>query len=75
MKRTYTCRHCARVFKRSEHCARHERVHTQEKPFACAYCDRKYARKCVSHHRFAPKRQLNHGMRVLTLSQRPRQAA
>ena len=47
MKRTYTCRHCARVFKRSEHCARHERVHTQEKPFACAYCDRKYARKCV----------------------------
>ncbi|KAK7193216.1 hypothetical protein DPSP01_008183 [Paraphaeosphaeria sporulosa] len=45
MKRTYTCRHCARVFKRSEHCARHERVHTQEKPFSCAYCDRKYARK------------------------------
>ncbi|KAF1966781.1 hypothetical protein BU23DRAFT_311752 [Bimuria novae-zelandiae CBS 107.79] len=45
MKKTYTCRHCARVFKRSEHCARHERVHTQEKPFPCAYCDRKYARK------------------------------
>lgn len=46
-KKQYTCRHCARVFKRSEHCARHERVHTQEKPFACAYCDRRYARKCV----------------------------
>lgn len=61
MKRTYTCRHCARVFKRSEHCARHERVHTQEKPFACAYCDRKYARKCVSRHqpraRLASNRQ------------------
>lgn len=45
MKRTYRCRHCARIFKRSEHCARHERVHTQEKPFPCAFCDRRYARK------------------------------
>lgn len=33
------------MFKRSEHCARHERVHTQERPFPCHYCDRRYARK------------------------------
>ncbi|KAF2707453.1 hypothetical protein K504DRAFT_383718 [Pleomassaria siparia CBS 279.74] len=45
MKRTYQCRHCSRLFKRSEHCARHERVHTQERPFPCSFCERRYARK------------------------------
>ncbi|KAF2459626.1 hypothetical protein BDY21DRAFT_420118 [Lineolata rhizophorae] len=45
IKKTYTCRGCHKVFKRSEHCTRHERVHTQEKPFSCRYCDRRYARK------------------------------
>ncbi|PSN62537.1 hypothetical protein BS50DRAFT_501736 [Corynespora cassiicola Philippines] len=44
-KRIYRCKFCERVFKRSEHCARHERVHTQERPFPCAFCDRRYARK------------------------------
>ncbi|OCL08029.1 hypothetical protein AOQ84DRAFT_389133 [Glonium stellatum] len=45
VKKTYKCRNCQKVFKRSEHCARHERVHTQERPFPCHYCDRRYARK------------------------------
>ncbi|KAF2869110.1 hypothetical protein BDV95DRAFT_578392 [Massariosphaeria phaeospora] len=44
-KRVYRCKYCARVFKRSEHNARHERVHTQERPFSCAFCDRTYSRK------------------------------
>ncbi|ORY15877.1 fungal-specific transcription factor domain-domain-containing protein [Clohesyomyces aquaticus] len=44
-KRVYRCGHCARQFKRSEHCARHERVHSGEKPFDCSYCNRRYARK------------------------------
>lgn len=47
-KRVYRCQHCGRIFKRSEHCARHERVHTNERPFQCGFCDRKYARKWVS---------------------------
>lgn len=68
-KRTYTCRHCARVFKRSEHCARHERVHTQEKPFACAYCDRRYARKCVLCTRRPRPSEADRA--VLTFLQRP----
>ncbi|KAF2176405.1 hypothetical protein K469DRAFT_607516 [Zopfia rhizophila CBS 207.26] len=46
-KRVYQCKHCARIFKRSEHCARHERVHTHERPFSCRFCDRRYARKSV----------------------------
>ncbi|KAF2502680.1 hypothetical protein BU16DRAFT_16843 [Lophium mytilinum] len=44
-RRIHKCRSCHREFKRSEHCARHERVHTQEKPFACRFCTRRYARK------------------------------
>ncbi|KAL1620815.1 hypothetical protein SLS56_009482 [Neofusicoccum ribis] len=50
-RRVYKCRDCARVFKRSEHCARHERVHTRERPFACRFCSKKYARKdLVTRH-------------------------
>ena len=48
VKRIYKCRDCQKVFKRSEHCARHERVHTQERPFPCHYCDRRYARKSAT---------------------------
>ncbi|KAK0614822.1 Transcriptional regulator ADR1 [Lasiodiplodia hormozganensis] len=50
-RRVYKCTTCARVFKRSEHCSRHERIHTRERPFACQYCHKKYARKdLVTRH-------------------------
>ncbi|KAL2786638.1 hypothetical protein BJX66DRAFT_341956 [Aspergillus keveii] len=35
------------TFKRSEHCARHQRGHTQEKPFPCRYCPKSYTRADV----------------------------
>ncbi|KAK1709487.1 hypothetical protein BDP67DRAFT_387624, partial [Colletotrichum lupini] len=41
----YKCAHCPKVFKRSEHCIRHERSHTNEKPYACQYCLKTYSRK------------------------------
>ncbi|KAF2086219.1 hypothetical protein K490DRAFT_4660, partial [Saccharata proteae CBS 121410] len=44
-KRTYRCPDCHRNFKRREHCARHQRTHTRERPFPCQFCGKTYARK------------------------------
>ncbi|KAL1909825.1 hypothetical protein Sste5344_004332 [Sporothrix stenoceras] len=50
-RRQYKCAFCQKVFKRSEHCIRHERTHTNEKPFSCRYCRRSYSRKdLVTRH-------------------------
>lgn len=50
-KRNFVCPVCKRTFKRSEHCARHQRAHTQERPFPCKFCDRRYARRdLVARH-------------------------
>ncbi|KAF9891621.1 hypothetical protein FE257_003632 [Aspergillus nanangensis] len=44
-RRRFKCGSCEKTFKRSEHCARHELMHTQERPFACRYCSKSYGRK------------------------------
>lgn len=44
-KRGYVCDTCGKAYKRSEHCIRHQRSHTNEKPFKCKFCHRRYARK------------------------------
>ncbi|KAI5776940.1 hypothetical protein EDC01DRAFT_432804 [Geopyxis carbonaria] len=52
-KRSYQCRHCATTFRRSEHCVRHERSHTLEKPYGCRICHCHFSRKdlVVRHER------------------------
>ncbi|PYH29949.1 FTFMHR domain-containing protein [Aspergillus neoniger CBS 115656] len=38
------CTFCGKIFNRSHHLRRHERIHTQEKPFQC-HCGRAFARQ------------------------------
>ncbi|PGH17067.1 hypothetical protein AJ80_04940 [Polytolypa hystricis UAMH7299] len=45
LNRSRTCSICHRIFKRKEHCLRHERAHTKTKPYKCSFCDRRYGRK------------------------------
>ncbi|KAJ4211751.1 hypothetical protein NW759_012350 [Fusarium solani] len=47
----YKCQYCGRIFKCSEHCIRHERIHPNEKTFSCRYCKNAYSRKdLVTRH-------------------------
>ncbi|KAJ6035957.1 hypothetical protein N7540_000236 [Penicillium herquei] len=43
--RRFKCTTCNKSFKQSEHCARHELMHTQQRPFPCEQCGKRYGRK------------------------------
>ena len=43
--RRHVCKECHESFSRSEHLQRHERSHTNEKPFACTTCERAFSRR------------------------------
>jgi transcription factor STE12 len=44
--KTFTCPvlSCGRLFKRLEHLKRHVRTHTQERPYVCGICEKKFSR-------------------------------
>ncbi|RLV96526.1 Transcriptional regulator form adherence 5 [Spathaspora sp. JA1] len=44
-QKKYICAFCARAFTRSEHKQRHERSHTNEKPFHCLNCTSSFVRR------------------------------
>ncbi|PHH62515.1 hypothetical protein CDD81_7088 [Ophiocordyceps australis] len=45
--KTLPCRYCNKQFRRVEHVQRHERTHTKEKPFSCAWdrCGKTFGRR------------------------------
>jgi len=43
--RTHQCKYCPKRFARADECKRHERIHTDTRPFACTYCPRRFTRK------------------------------
>ncbi|GMM56414.1 DNA-binding transcription factor [Maudiozyma humilis] len=43
--RLFVCKICTRAFARHEHLERHERSHTNEKPYECGICDKKFSRR------------------------------
>ncbi|KAH8696269.1 hypothetical protein BGW36DRAFT_408196 [Talaromyces proteolyticus] len=43
-RRDKQCDICSRSFARSEHLARHRRIHTKEKPFPCPHCRKSFQR-------------------------------
>lgn len=45
LPRLFVCKVCTRAFSRQEHLTRHERSHTNERPYECGICDRNFTRR------------------------------
>lgn len=43
--RTHQCKYCSKLFASAKVCERHERIHTDTRPFSCTFCPRIFTRK------------------------------
>lgn len=56
-KKTYECRECNKLFKKSEHYKTHMTIHSGEKKYACEYCPKRFSRSytLIYHRRIHTK--------------------
>lgn len=55
-KKKFECSVCGKLFRRKFNLIQHERVHSNEKPYACTECNRKFAYKCnLKDHSCVPE--------------------
>ena len=40
------CKTCNKSFKKASYLAKHEKIHTGDKPFKCDTCEKRYSRSC-----------------------------
>lgn len=63
-QKKYICAFCARAFSRSEHKQRHERSHTNEKPFHCLHCTSAFVRRDLLQRHCRTVHNLNRTLNV-----------
>lgn len=78
MDKAHVCPHCNKRFKRLEHVKRHERSHTQEKPFCCSFenCGRFFTRSdnLKAHEKTHFKKGRNYRMMLKKMNSEERLA-
>lgn len=47
----FSCKYCKKMFATNTRLARHERIHTQERPYKCKYCDKRFTSEPTQHER------------------------